>query len=114
MQQRRRPRPSSDTPTRQDGTAPLCLRNHDVERAYEVTVRAVNLDDREQVRRSYALRPGDLRRELGAFPPGRYNVAVTLDAGARETVTCRLSEHPADTVLVECGNGVLSVTTDPY
>lgn len=115
MEQQPRSRPSIEstrepTPT----TAELCLRNHDAERTYELAVAAVNLDNPTQYQRAYTLQPGDIQRERGLFLPGTYNLAVTLDGGNREAVTCRLSEHPADTVLVECGNGVLSVTPEPY
>jgi hypothetical protein len=48
--------------------------------------------------------------ETGLLPPGEYDVEVELDGLRRWAGRCRVDDGPEHTVLVEVGNGLVSIT----
>ena len=115
----------------------LWLRNYDGDRSYRVRLSvsrpdtpsgdgssapndgAETADRRNEYEATYELGPGEVTTETGVLAPGRYDVTVVGTAGDRggrgvkpveETARCNVGEHPSHTIVVEAGNGVVSVT----
>jgi len=95
----------------------VTLRNYDDSRAYELALRACD-DDEVVFQRRYRLDPGESVTERAVLDSGTYDVtvvpeAVDGDATARferDEATCRVGDDPTETVRVEAGNGVVSVS----
>jgi len=116
----------------------LCLRNYDEHRSYRVRISVSRSDapsrdgataangatgaDECQYEATFELAPGEVTTEMEVVPPGRYDVTVagTADpAGDRRdtgptpveaAAACNVGAEPPQTVVVEVGNGVVSVT----
>lgn len=92
----------------------LQIRNYD-DRSYTVDV-VVEDDDGVALERSYRLAPGEFRAERGTLSPGTYKVtasaSVVLDKC--DAATCEVGDDPADTVCVEVGNHVVTVSEGVY
>lgn len=110
------PDDSLDQPTPQVSTAAsedIHLRNYDVERAYRVSI-TVEDGDESVFEETYWLPPGAFLSEVNEVDPGEYGVRVTLDNGRSVTRTCQVDSDHDHTVLVELGNGIVSVTQGVY
>lgn len=72
---------------------------------------------------THELGPGEASSELEIVPLGRYEVQVSASfqpvreghpdgtAGTdEETTDCNVGDRPPQTVVVECGNGIISVS----
>ena len=72
---------------------------------------------------TYELPPGAVTTEMEVVPPGRYDVRVVGTAGPAgggsgdtstkqiaEAARCNVGEEPPQTIVVEVGNGIVSVT----
>lgn len=86
------------------------LRNYDGRSSHEVAV-TLRRDGGVVFERSFDLPPGAAASEVDAVDAGRYDVQVEVDGRAGELDGCRIDEWPENTVLVEVGNGAVSVTT---
>ena len=84
------------------------VRNYDGDETHELEVRAVGAD--RTVERTYRVGPGATESDTGVLPPGEYDVEVELDGLKRWAGHCRVGERPEHTVLVEVGNGLVSIT----
>ncbi|MEF8852324.1 MAG: hypothetical protein V5A28_07890 [Haloarculaceae archaeon] len=98
----------------------LVLRNYDGA-PVRVHVRFVDADDETAFDRTYALGPGDVVSTPTRLRRGVYRVVATLDGGPgqtgdaggtaeRDAAECLVGSAPAETAVVETGNGVVSVT----
>lgn len=80
-------------------------------------------DSQYEYEATYELAPGAVTTEMGIVPPGRYDVIVVgtadptggdrSDTGTKpveEATTCNVGEEPPRTIVVEVGNGIVSVT----
>ena len=80
-------------------------------------------DDHYEYEATYELAPGAVTTEMTVVAPGRYDVSVVGTAGpvgddAGDTgrkqitaaATCNVGQAPPQTIVVEVGNGVVSVT----
>jgi hypothetical protein len=107
----------TDAPAKQESTAvasaDLFVRNFDTTRTNHLTVR-VRDDDGIVFASRYALTPGKTECEVGRLGPGEYDVIVELDSQRRERATCQIGPGPEKTILVEIGNGTVSVTQGLY
>ncbi|MFB6092939.1 MAG: hypothetical protein ABEK02_08025 [Haloquadratum sp.] len=95
-----------------DETAPsedVYVRNYDPFRGYDLAIRVGPPDD-PVFEETYYLTPGRTASLEDRIEPGEYAVAVELDSGRQKTARCRVGPAPADTIHVELGNGVVSVT----
>jgi hypothetical protein len=90
-------------------TEDIHIRNYDTRESHTLWVRVVE-DGTCVFERSYRLRPGEAESELDALPEGEYDVEVELDGLRRRVGRCEVGEGPERTVLVEMGNGTVSVT----
>lgn len=101
----------------------LHLRNYDGSRRYRLTVTVSRPGTPVEHEATYELDPGDAASELEIAPPGRYEVRVSGSfrpageersdgtAGTDEaTANCNVGDRPPQTVVVECGNGVVAVS----
>lgn len=96
------------------GTEDVLIRNHDFQWGYDLELRASKPDGTTALEARYYLQPGGTRSEFGALEPGTYEVEVVLDGDREAARTCRLDGGPADGVLVELGNGAVSVHDGLY
>jgi hypothetical protein len=101
----------------------LHLRNYDESRRYRLAVSVSQPDGGPEYSATYELDPGDLASELEIVPRGRYKVHVSgsfRPAGRdchhgttgrdEETASCNVGDRPQQTVLIECGNGIITVS----
>jgi len=105
------PATASDTATepRAVTSEGIYIRNFDVRRTYDLTIR-VHDDDGLVFGRRYRLEPGKTESVLGRLPSGEYEVVAELDGHRRDETRCRVDPSPEGTALVEIGNGTVSVT----
>ncbi len=89
------------------------IRNYDVERAYRVTVDVADGADKV-FSETYWLRSGAFLSEIDEIDPGEYEVTVDIDNGRSVTRTCQVDADLDHTVLIELGNGIVSVTQGVY
>lgn len=88
----------------------ILIRNYDHQWSYDVDL-AVRDDEGETVFvKRYYLPPQQTEAEIGQLEPGEYEVEVTLDNAGSTLVETRIDGRPANTVLIELGNGILSIT----
>lgn len=87
----------------------VLLRNYDGDVAHDVGV-TVSRGDAPAFDATYRLAPGETKSVADAAPSGSYDVEVRVDDRPRDVSRCRLGDDPPGTILVEIGNGVVSVT----
>jgi hypothetical protein len=88
----------------------LVVRNHDHDRAYEVTVGLADPGAAAHTAETYRLDPGEVRCATTVAPRGRTRVTARLRCGPSDAVTGPLGDTPDETVLVEVGNGIVAAT----
>jgi hypothetical protein len=100
----------------------LHLRNYDESRQYRLTVSVRQPNGGPKYEATYELAPSDVASELEIVPPGRYEVHVSgsfrpVDGESHhtagrdeETANCNVGDRPPQTVVVECGNGIVTVS----
>jgi hypothetical protein len=98
----------SDGSVRRVDSEDVHVRNYDARETHRLGVRAVG--GGRTVERTYRVGPGATESERDALPPGEYDVEVELDGLRRWTGHCRVDEGPEHTVLIEVGNGLVSIT----
>lgn len=101
----------------------LQLRNYDETRRYVVTLRVAGPGPDREV--TYDLAPMERRSVAEIAPPGRYDARVEGSfvptdgaEGGRgrrsgadtDTAVCNVGRRPAQTILVECGNGIVTLS----
>lgn len=89
------------------------LRNFDVERTYDLTLKVRDGDGLMFANR-YHLTPGKTVSELDRLPPGEYIVQATINGHRTELTVCEIGATPEKLALVEVGNGTVSVTEGVY
>lgn len=101
----RRPRP-------RDGvrTEDIHVRSYDHRWSYDLDVEVRTRDGIQVFRERYYVAPGQSTSELNALPSGEHEITVTVDDDRCERVQCRIGDSPDHTVVIEVGNGVLSVS----
>lgn len=85
------------------------VRNYDRQWGYDLTIEV--LEDAEVVfEQRYYLQPRRVESEPDVLPAGEYEIRVTMDNLQEESMECRIDAEPAHTVVIEVGNGALSLT----
>lgn len=92
------------------GSEQVHIRNHDHQIGYDLNLEIVNAAGEAVFEHRYYLQPGQIESELDALPPGEYEVRATLDNLQQETLQSRIDAAPEHTLVIEMGNGVLSLT----
>lgn len=90
------------------------VRNYDVERTYRLTISLTAVDGDDEYATTHRLRPGQAVSELGVVEPGRYRVRVDCDGARHATDEVFVGPAPAETLLIEVGNGAVSVSEGLY
>lgn len=89
------------------------VRNYDIERSYRVTV-SVSDDDGVTFEETYWLRPGAFLSEIDEVDPGEYEIEVEIDNGRSVSRTCQVDADHTHSVLIELGNGIVSISQGIY
>jgi hypothetical protein len=87
----------------------LVLRNYDGEDSHELVVRFRDADGELAFERTYELGPDEVVATRTRLPRGVYGVTVRRADGAAATRECLIGSGPAETAVVETGNGILSL-----
>ena len=112
-----------DTETIRTRCEQFHLRNYDESRQYRLTV-SVSRPNRGLEREiDYELPPGQAASDFEAVSPGRYEVHVSgsfrpagqerhhgTTGSDEESASCNIGDRPQQTVVVECGNGIITVS----
>jgi hypothetical protein len=91
-------------------TEDVHIRSYDHWRSYDIRVEIRTRDGIPVFERRYDVAPGRSTGELDTLPDGEYEIVVTAGDDRCERVQCRIGASPDHTVVIEVGNGVLSVT----
>jgi len=110
-QQPRRTDPTEPPSTR--STEDVLIRNHDFQWGYDLEVTVTRADWETVHDERYYLQPGETKSEFGLLDPGNYEFHVVLD-NRRELTTRVDVDDATDGVLVELGNGAVSVHDGLY
>lgn len=112
-----------DTETIRTRCEQFHLRNYDESRQYRlaVSISRPNRDPQHEI--AYELAPGQVASDFETVPPGRYEVHVSgsfqpagqerhhgTTGSDEETASCNIGDRPQQTVVVECGNGIIAVS----
>lgn len=99
-------------PARRDvvGSEDLLVRNYDHRWGYDLAIEAIDVSGEIVFERSYYLQPGQLKSEAGVLDEGEYEIRAVLDNLQEATISCRVDAEAEHTVVVEVGNGALSLT----
>lgn len=92
------------------GTEEILLRNYDNQWGYDLNLQLVNAAGDSVFEKQYYLPPGQVASELDTVAAGEYEVRATLDNQKQATVHCAIHTDPEQTLVVEVGNGVMSLT----
>jgi hypothetical protein len=104
--------PKSEQKTERNNVVPVeevHIRNYDLETTHEVQITLLT-EGKPVFKKTYRLSPADTRSVVNAVSPGTYNVEVCVDGRCRETGQYRIGKDPSEFVLVEIGNGAVSLT----
>lgn len=96
----------------------ILLRNFDTESAHQVMVTiGEEHDDRTAPSRfeaTYTIDPDETFCEMDVLPSGIYEVTVKMDDRKEATETVTIDSHPLNRILIEIGNGIVSVADGGY
>ena len=101
-----RPTESVQTP----GSEEVFVRSYDHRLAYDIDIEVRTLDGEVVFEDRYYLLPGHTEIEKNAIPAGEMQVVVSLDNEVEKSTRCKIGDGPEHTVMIEVGNGALSVT----
>lgn len=88
----------------------LHIRNYDHRWGYDLYLEVVNEDGVQLFQKRYYLQPGRIESEFDVLPSGEHEVRATLDDSERTVQRIEIDDSPEHTVVIEVGNGALSVT----
>jgi hypothetical protein len=88
----------------------LTIRNYDSHSSHEVVVRFYDADDTVAFNGSYTLSLLDVVSVSQRLDRAVYRVDVEVDRETSVDAECLIGSGPNETVLVELGNGLLSIT----
>lgn len=86
------------------------VRSYDNQWSYDLSIEVTDTDGDVVFENRYYLQPGRVESELDALPAGDYEVEATLDNLKQETLRCRIDGDPEHSVVIEIGNGALSLS----
>lgn len=84
--------------------------NHDHQWGYDIAIDVVDEAGETVFEKRYYLQAGREVSELDALPPGEYEVRALMDNLQEKVLQCRIGPAPEQTVLIEVGNGALSLS----
>lgn len=86
----------------------VTIRNFDA-RPHDVDLTLSAIDNNGGLDRTYTLPPETTACVVNELDPGAYDIAVTLDGRRHAIGTGRIDEQSGETIIVETGNGVISI-----
>ncbi|MFB6359961.1 MAG: hypothetical protein ABEH59_01415 [Halobacteriales archaeon] len=92
------------------GSEDIHVRNYDHQWGYDLTLEVFDADGEAVLETRYYLPPGQFESEINALPAGRYAVQATLDNRKDASAEVRIDTDVEHTLVVEVGNGALSLT----
>lgn len=90
------------------------IRNYDFRQGYDLDLTVSTETGTSVLDGRFYFQPGAFRSLENTLEPGRYEVTVRLDDGDPETTTCEVDDEPDGGLLIELGNGQVSVTEGIY
>lgn len=94
------------------------IRNYDAAETHAVTVTVTDSTDETVINRSVTVGPSAASSLRLPLERGVYHVEVTDDDGAGDSTECPIGSNPDECAVIECGNGIVSVTAlavvEPY
>jgi len=96
------------------GSESVSVRNYDATEAHTLTVTVTDSHDETVVDRSVTVEPSRTLSLQLPLERAVYRVEVTLDHEVRDSVECLIGSNPEECAVVECGNGLISVTAGYY
>ena len=97
------------------------IRNYDAAETHTVTVTITDSTDETDetvIDRSVTVGPSTASSLRLPLERGVYHVEVTSDDGAGDSTECLIGSNPDECAVIECGNGIISVTAlaivEPY
>ncbi|MFC7323558.1 hypothetical protein ACFQMF_03060 [Halorubrum rutilum] len=103
--------PASDRPDRRTPSSEsLSVRNYDAATVNTLSVRLVDSRDEVVVDRSVSVEPSETASVRLPVDRATYRVEATLDEDASDSAECLVGDTPEERAVVECGNGVVTVT----
>lgn len=100
-------------PAREYRGEQLTIRNHDERSGYGLTVRVIAADGNVLERNGHYVGSGTTKRVFDIADGGEVTVDVMHAGASVGSVTTHLDGTPEGTVVVDCGNGVVTVTAGP-
>lgn len=91
----------------------LTIRNHDERTGYGLTLRVTTVDGDVLERTGYYVGSGTTKRVFDRWDAGEVTVDVVHAGESVGSVTTQLDDTSAGTVVIECGNGAVTVTSGP-
>lgn len=88
----------------------LFIRSYDHRLSYDIDVEVRTPDGQVVFQNRYYLLPGHIASETNVLPNSEVLVDVALDNEPEASVRCEIDEQPEHTVMIEVGNGALSLT----
>lgn len=92
------------------GTEEIYLRNYDRQWGYDLSLEVVGQNGGDVFEQWYYLQPGQVVCERDVLRHGEYEVQVTMDNLQEATLECHIDTDPEHTLVIEVGNGALSLT----
>lgn len=91
-------------------TEDVLIRSYDHQWAYDLEIEILSPGGGTVFSERYYLQPGHTESEFDVVEPGEYLVKAILDNSSVKTNRCRLGQDFEHTVLIEVGNGTMSLT----
>jgi hypothetical protein len=102
---------ASDRPDRRTPSSEsVSVRNYDAARVNTLSVRLVDSRDEVVVDRSVRVEPSETVSMRLPIDHATYRVEATLEEQASDSAECPIGDTPEERAVIECGNGVVTVT----
>jgi hypothetical protein len=106
--------PSEGTGNRSASNGSLLLRNYDDDSAHDIRVRVTDHDGEVVFTRTVTVTPRETVSVRTSLDRGVYRVDAELESGATARADCLLGSDPGERVMIETGNGLVSVAEGPF
>ena len=91
------------------------IRNYDFRQGYDLELTVINTQTEQTVYDDrFYFQPGQDKSLQNLLDAGIYRVSVQLDDGETKLMTCEIDTFPQGGILIELGNGQVSVTEGIY
>lgn len=88
----------------------IFIRNYDATEVHSLNLRLSNTSDEVVAERVVTVGSQDTLNLRPNLNPGTYEVQVIMDSEASDSVDCLIGDNLNECAVIECGNGVVSVS----